>query len=46
MLRAFAQMVETRELPIPLDSTLEIIRILAASKRSQEQSGARVAINT
>jgi len=45
MLREFAQMVETREMPIPLDTTLEIIRILAAGKRSQQQGGVRVAVN-
>jgi hypothetical protein len=30
MLRAYAPMAETREMPIPLETTLEIIRILAA----------------
>jgi hypothetical protein len=30
MLRAYARTVETREMPIPLETTLEIIRILAA----------------
>jgi predicted dehydrogenase len=45
MIRAFARMIETREVPIPLDTTLEIIRILAAGKQSQEQGGRRVAVN-
>jgi predicted dehydrogenase len=45
MIRVFARMVETRELPIPLDTTLEIIRILAAGKRSQQQRGRRIAVN-
>lgn len=43
-LRAFVAMVETGEVPIPLDTTLEIIRILAAGKRSQQEGGARIAI--
>jgi hypothetical protein len=37
-------MVETRELPIPLDSTLEIIRILAAGKRSQQEGGIKLPV--
>ncbi len=45
MLREFARMVRTREVPVPLDTTLEIIRILAAGKRSQEQGGVRVAVS-
>ena len=45
MLGEFARMVRTREMPIPLDTTLEIIRILAAGKRSQQQGGVRVAVN-
>jgi len=45
MIRQFARMVETREMPIPLDTTLEIIRVLAAGQRSQQQGGARIAVN-
>jgi predicted dehydrogenase len=41
----FARMVETRRMPIPLDTTLEIIRILAAGKRSQQQGGERLAVH-
>jgi len=44
-LREFARMVQTREMPIPLDTTLEIIRILTAGKRSQQQGGARIPVN-
>jgi predicted dehydrogenase len=44
-LKEFARMVRTREMPIPLDTTLEIIRILTAGKRSQQQGGARIPVN-
>jgi predicted dehydrogenase len=44
MIAAFVRMVESREMPIPLGTTLEIITILAAAKRSQQQNGARVTI--
>jgi virulence factor len=44
-LTEFARMVETRQMPIPLDTTLEIIRILAAGKRSQQQGGVRLAVS-
>jgi virulence factor len=44
-LTEFARMVETRRMPIPLDATLEIIRILAAGKRSQQQGGARLPVS-
>lgn len=44
MIAAFVRMAETREMPIPLGTTLEIIRILAAAKRSQQQGGARIGI--
>jgi len=44
MIAAFVHMVETRTMPVPLATTLEIIRILAAAKRSQQQGGARIAI--
>jgi predicted dehydrogenase len=44
-LKEFARMVETRRMPIPLDTMLEIIRILDAGKRSQQQGGARIAVN-
>ena len=44
MLRTFAKMVETGEMPIPLDTTLEIIRILAAGKRSQQEGGTQIAV--
>lgn len=44
-LREFARMVQTRQTPIPLGTTLEIICILAAGKRSQQQGGVRIAIN-
>jgi len=46
MITVFARMVETRKMPIPLETTLEIIRILAAGRRSQEQGGARIAVNS
>ncbi len=45
MIRAFVHMVGTGEMPIPLETTLEIIRILAAGKRSQQQGGARLAVS-
>jgi virulence factor len=41
---AFVHMAETRQMPIPLATTLEIIRILAAAKRSQQQGGTRITI--
>jgi virulence factor len=44
-LMEFARMVETRRMPIPLDTTLEIIRVLAAGKRSQQQGGVRLAVS-
>ena len=46
MLRTFATMAETGEMPIPLDTTLEIIRILAAGRRSQQQGGTQVAVQS
>jgi len=45
MLAQFVRTIETREVPIPLDITLEIIKILAAGKRSQQQGGLRVALS-
>ncbi len=44
MIAAFVHMVETREMPIPLETTLEIITILAAGKRSQQQGGKRITL--
>ena len=46
MIRAFADMVETGDMPIPLETTLEIVRILAVAKRSQQEGGTRIAITT
>lgn len=45
MLAEFVRMVETREPPIPLDVTLEIIRILAAGKLSQQQGRSPVSLS-
>lgn len=44
MIRAFANMVQTGQMPIPLGHTLEIIRILAAGKRSAHEGNARIRI--
>lgn len=44
MLRAFAGMVGTGQMPIPLEHTLEVIRTLAAAKRSQQEGGVRLPV--
>ena len=45
MLAAFVRMVETREIPIPLETTLELMLILAAAKRSQQRGSVRVTLS-
>jgi len=44
MIRRFVAMVQTRQMPIPPQTTLELMRILAGGKRSAQEGGRRVAL--
>ena len=45
MLKTFVKMIREQTLPIPLPETLEIIRVLAAAKRSRASGGAEISID-
>ncbi len=44
MIAEFVRMVHTRQTPIPLDTTLELMRILAGGKLSAQEGGSRIAL--